>query len=49
LMHWMITPFVTAYWTKKAFYASIFTFIQVFVMATLHMLSWKNLLQYDVD
>lgn len=36
LVHWVVTPFITAQWVESAVWAALFSFIQVFVFCSLN-------------
>lgn len=39
LMHWTLTPIVMVQWTRNAFAAAVFTFVQVFILWSLNAIA----------
>lgn len=39
VLHWLIVPFVVTQWVKEAYWAFVFSFIQVFILWVLNMIA----------
>lgn len=49
VMHWLIAPFIVCTWTTAPVWAAIFTFVQVFILWSLHFIAVEIENPFGVD